>query len=111
MTFFFSPEKPFCLVLHKFYEVFLCVKLSEPKTFSEKKMLRNVNVKKKSHRIYELHYLCVKLSKKLLSGEFFFFFLKMKNLNVMKIFIFVCETRKKHFSGAKKKVLKKCSFC
>lgn len=94
MTFFFSPEKPFCLVLHKL------------------KMLRNVNVKKKSHRIYELHYLCVKLSKKLFSGEFFFFFFKkMKNLNVMKIFIFVCETRKKHFSGAKKKVLKKCSFC
>ena len=34
---FFSLKISFCLVLHikKFYEIFLSVKLSEPKTFSE----------------------------------------------------------------------------
>lgn len=55
--------------------------------------------------------MCKTEQKAFIRRIFFFFFKKMKNLNVMKIFIFMCETRKKHFSGAKKKVLKKCSFC
>lgn len=51
--------------------------------------------------------MCKTEQKAFIRRIFFFFFLKMKNLNVMKIFIFMCETRKKHFSGAKKKSIKK----